>query len=149
MFPLIRRLWVREVQKQREGALSVLKGWLDINPHPHTCARARFYMKRSTCATFVYHIMIVSLSSKHSRLPFPYTGGLVNPHYYLHLPNDRRPCPSTVPFQPKNSQARRQLRSPLSEFLPRLYSQPLKVHSLARRHREKNQKMLKAGSDHR
>lgn len=36
MFPLIRRLWVREVQKQQEGALSVLKGWLDINPHPHT-----------------------------------------------------------------------------------------------------------------
>lgn len=77
------------------------------------------------------------------------TGGLVNPHYYLHLPNDRGPCPSTVPFQPQNSRARWGLRSPLSEFLPRLYLQPLKVHSLAWRHREKNQKTLKAGSDHR
>lgn len=66
MFPLIRRLWVREVQKQQEGALSVLKGWLHINPHPptHTHAHTVLYEEVRLRHLFVPH---------HDRVPLEQT----------------------------------------------------------------------------
>lgn len=152
MFPLIRRLWVREVQKRQEGALSVLKGWLDINPHPHTHTRARTVLYEEVR---LRHLCV----PHHDCVPLEQTLPTAVP---LH----RWPCQS--PLLPAFAERPRALPihrplsaaelastaaaaqiSPLGVFLPRLYSQPLKVHSLARRHREKNQKPLKAGSDHR
>lgn len=84
------------------------------------------------------------------RCRYPCTGGRVSPSYKLQFAWLTQSCPST--FRPSFSAwelaspcgtgGGSALTSPLTEFLPRLYSAPLKVHSLARRHREENQKAL-------
>lgn len=136
VFSLIRWLWVREVQKQQEEPCRWIEGYHSTH-HTHTPGLTMFLWRGLLAQPPSW---IMPSSNKCSRLSFPHMGGLVNPHYYLYFDGFWTTIDSAHP--PSLSAA--ELTSAaasifLSEFSPRLYLQPLKVHSLAWRHREENQ----------
>lgn len=144
MFSLILWLWVRGVQQQQEEPYRCTEGLAaccspGYHPTCHTWGFDDVSMKRSAWTITFVHILSFSCNcsrlSQQTVLPsrgWPCQSPLLAA--FLWFLNNHTLHPSTIPFS-----RRAPALAGLDPPSPRLYSQPLKVHSLAWRHREENQ----------